>query len=84
MKGELLRKRYFLIVINERSFQLNKMEADLRNSFNVKFRFINLPYVIFLTDQFQKSYVSEYISRHYPEVSIISVSGTMKKLKSMI
>lgn len=82
LKGELLRKRYFLIDLGKEWNILPVLEKDLFRTFNAKWRFRKDPYFIFLTDQFQKEFVSAYLNKHYPSVKIVSVSGTIRKLKS--
>lgn len=84
LKGQVLRKRYFLIRIDDRSIPFKRLEDDLRKSFNIRFKSIDLPYAIFLTDQFNKDFVSRYIQKYYPSIAIVSVSGTIRKLKSKI
>ncbi len=84
MKGEVLRKRYFLLSLENNWDSLKQVERDLFRTFHAKSKFREYPYYIFLTDQFQKNFVSGYIKEHYPFVRIVSVSGTIKKLKSLM
>ncbi len=81
MKGELLRKRYFLLSLKQNWSEVDALEKDLYRTFKARSRFKSYPHLIILTDQFQKDFLSKYIERHYPSVEIVSVSGTIKKLK---
>lgn len=81
MKGELLRKRYFLLLTNAKE-ELVSLEQELYGTFRAKSKFREFPYLIVLTDQFQKEHVSHYIEKNFPNVKIVGVSGTIKKLKT--
>jgi len=60
------------------------MEGSLIRLFRTKRKFNSNGYYIFLTDQFKKEKVCSFIRRSYTGLSIITVSGTIKKCKTKI
>ncbi|MEM0155773.1 MAG: hypothetical protein QW597_04120 [Thermoplasmataceae archaeon] len=84
MKGSPYRKRYFLLQHNEMDQFLKTLADDLFHSFRCRLRFNEGQYAIFLTDQFRKLELSEYMSEYYGDVRIVTVSGTIRKCKKVI
>ncbi|MHB1707854.1 MAG: hypothetical protein ACYCT2_00050 [Thermoplasmataceae archaeon] len=84
MKGSLYRKRYFLFHHPEMSNFLNTLSGDLYRSMKCKLKFSQGEYSIFLTDQFRKQELSEYMSSYYGDVEIVTVSGTIRKCKTIM
>ena len=81
MKGSNIRKRYILLKANNEN--LNATVNELYRKFGTKLKWINGDHAIVLTDQFQKDVICQYI-QNKTGVSIITVSGTMKKCKSFL
>lgn len=81
MKGSNIRKRYILLKANNEN--LNATVNDLYRKFGTKLKWINGDNAIVLTDQFQKDVICQYI-QNKTGVSIITVSGTIKKCKSLL
>ena len=84
MKGSPYRKRYFLFHHAEMSNLLNTLSGDLYRSMKCKLKFSEGEYSIFLTDQFRKQELSEYMSSYYGDVEIVTVSGTIRKCKTVM
>lgn len=63
---------------------LKTMADDLFRSVKCRLKFSEDEYSIFLTDQFRKPNVSEFISTYYDDVRIVTVSGTMRKCKKVM
>jgi hypothetical protein len=63
---------------------LKTMADDLFHSFKCKLKFNEGQYAIFLTDQFRKPRLSEYMSEYYGDVRIVTVSGTVRKCKRVM
>ena len=63
---------------------LNTLSGDLYRSMKCKLKFSEGEYSIFLTDQFRKQELSEYMSSYYGDVEIVTVSGTIRKCKTIM
>ncbi len=81
MKGSKIRKRY--ILLNANNDNLRGTVSDLYRRFGTKLKWINGDHAIILTDQFQKEAICQYL-QNKTCVSIITVSGTIKKCKSFL
>jgi hypothetical protein len=84
VKGSPYRKRYFLFYHPEMSSLLNTLSGDLYRTMKCKLKFSEGEYSIFLTDQFRKEKLSEYMSSYYGDVEIVTVSGTIRKCKTVM
>jgi len=84
LKGNVLRKRYFLLRFENCGERRRSVEQDLYRTFAAKIKYRDPEFTIVLTDQFQKDFVARYIMKHYSCVDIISVSGTIRKLKRIM
>jgi len=84
VKGSLYRKRYFLFYHPEMSQFIKTLSGDLFRTMKSKLKFSYGEYSIFLTDQFRKQELSEYMSSYYGDVQIITVSGTIRKCKTRL
>jgi stalled ribosome rescue protein Dom34 len=82
MKCSPYRKRYVLLEGNRE--ELDMAVKDIYRNFKAKEKFKSLNYSIILGDQFSKDYIASYVRRKLPNISIITVSGTIKKCKEKI
>lgn len=80
MKSSPYRKRYILLE-GERN-QLDRAVREIFREFKAKEKFRSEKYSIVLGDQFSKDYITSYVRRKLENISIITVSGTIKKCKS--
>ncbi|MFG1460475.1 MAG: hypothetical protein AAE987_03740 [Thermoplasmataceae archaeon] len=81
MKGSTIRKRYILMQAD--SENLKAVVNDIHRKFGTKLKWTDGNNAIVLTDQFQKDVICQYI-QNKTSVSIITVSGTIKKCKSLL
>lgn len=84
MKGSPFRKRYVLVYSSSMEDIIRKLEKDLFSVFHAKRKFLEGSYAIFLTDQFKKKRLIEYINSKTPEVSTLITSGTILKCKKFM
>ncbi len=81
MKGSPFRKRYILVYSSSMEIIIRQLEKDLFSVFHAKKKFVEGSYAIFLTDQFKKKRLIEYINSKSPEVTTLITSGTILKCK---
>ena len=84
LKSSLIRKRYVLVSYGDNIEELLKMENSLNRLFNIKRKFKSEGVYIFLTDQFKKQKICSYIETNFTGMTIETVSGTIKKCKSIM
>lgn len=77
MKSSPVRKRYVLVLYGKTD--LRRMEKKLSEKFSVRVKHADQKFAIFRTSQFDKDEFCSAIGRQFPEVSIITVSGTIRK-----
>lgn len=63
---------------------LPDLEKELFRAFRVKRKFAEGKYSIFLTNQFNRDKVLDFLAGRFPEIQSIVTSGTMKKCKSVM
>ncbi|MCL4329372.1 MAG: hypothetical protein M1533_00005 [Candidatus Thermoplasmatota archaeon] len=80
MKGSLLRKRYVLLRC-PLSLQ-PRLSENLLSSFGARKKAYGDRYLIVLTDQFKKDSLCTFVEAEFPECSVITVSGSIRKCKS--
>ena len=84
MKGSEIRKRYIVLYSQKLQAVLLSLDRDLSKLFRARRKRIDGPYVIFLTNQFQKDQLISFVELNYREVAPLVTSGTMKKCKKFI
>jgi hypothetical protein len=84
VKGSPFRKRYVLVYSSSMEDIIQQLEKDLFSFFHSKRKFLEGPYAIFLTDQFKKKRLIEYINSKSPEVVTLITSGTVLKCKKFM
>lgn len=84
MKGSIFRKRYVLIYGENLSQKIRLLEKELYRIYRSKRKYSENNYAIFLTNQFYKESLTEFISKNFKDVEILTVSGTIKKCKTII
>lgn len=78
-----MRKRYFLIRVPGNS-SVKDTAQSMAMKTGTRLKFYQGEYFILLSNQFDKDRVSDSIQRWFPQASVITVSGTMKKCKRVI
>jgi len=84
VKGSPFRKRYIVVYSSSMDGLKNRLESDLFSMFHAKRKYLDGPYAIFLTDQFKKKRVIEFINSKNRDVSTLITSGTILKCKKFI
>jgi|YelNatPaOPRAMG01_1025707.scaffolds.fasta_scaffold12914_5 hypothetical protein len=84
VKGSPFRKRYVLIYSGSMDNEIKRLERDLFSVFHAKKKFVDGPYAIFLTDQFKKKRLIDYVNSKYPESTTLITSGTILKCKKFM
>lgn len=79
LKGSILRKRYILI---HSKYSINGIDKYLYKFYNIKRKYKNDSFMIFLCDQFNKDNIIKIIEKKGYDV--IYVSGTIKKCKKIM
>ncbi len=79
MKGSIIRKRYILVFWESGS---ERMDRYLYNYYEVKRKYKNENFSIYLCNQLNKSTISSIILKKGG--NIITVSGTIKKCKRLL
>lgn len=82
MKCSPYRKRYMLLEGTREDLDI--AVRDIFRNFKAKEKFKTDNYSIILGDQFSKDYIASYVRRKLKGVSVITVSGTIKKCKEKI
>ncbi len=82
MKCSPYRKRY--ILIKGARNDLNMAVRDIYREFGAKEKYRDENYSIVLGNQFSKEYILSYARRKLKSVSVLRVSGTIKKCKDII
>ncbi len=83
MKGSLYRKRYVLLKA-ENDGSLDSGLDQIRLKFGSRMKFREGAYAIVLTDQFQKDALCRFVTVGLKGVSVVTVSGTIRKCKKKI
>ena len=84
MKGSPFRKRYVLVYSSSMEDIISQLERDLFSVFRAKKKYVEGPYAIFLTDQFKKKRLIEYVNSSSRDVTTLITSGTVLKCKKFI
>lgn len=84
MKSSPYRKRYILIHSDNMGSIAGYMEKELHRVFRARRRYVDGNYAIFLTNQFYRDQVVEYINSNIRGARTVVTSGTIKKCKSRI
>ncbi len=84
MKGSPFRKRYIVIYSSSMEDLIKQLDRDLFSMFRAKRKYLEGPYAIFLTDQFRKNRLIEFINSKNWDVSTLLTSGTILKCKKFI
>ncbi len=63
---------------------LPSLEKDLVKMFRARRKHVNGPYVIFLTNQFQRDQVVSLVKQSHKDVESLITSGTIKKCKKFM
>jgi hypothetical protein len=83
VKGSIYRKRYVLVYADTGPEKAKSMEKQLFRLFRCKRKYHEHPYLIFLTNQFQREDVVAFINRD-PSFRTLTVSGTIRKCKKVM
>lgn len=83
VKGSIYRKRYVL-VCSDLPQDLRRLENELYRIYRSRKKYHEENYAIFLTDQFYKDGLTEFITKKFPTVGIVTVSGTIRKCKTVM
>ncbi len=84
MKGSEIRKRYILLHSKKMTLVLPNLERELFRLFRSKRKYAEKEYAIFLTDQFNKDKLIQFITdSSYPAETVVA-SGTIKKCKAVM
>jgi hypothetical protein len=84
VKGSPFRKRYVLVYSSSMENTIRHLERDLFSVFHAKKKFVDGSYAIFLTDQFKKKRLIDYINSKGPEATTLITSGTILKCKKFM
>ncbi len=83
MKGNPLRKRYILLFSGNSDFTRERCRA-IEKATATRLKFVEGKYAIFLSDQFRKNEACSTISHEFSGVSVVTVSGTIRKCKRIM
>ncbi len=83
MKGNPLRKRYILLFSGNSDFTRERSRA-IEKATATRLKFVEGKYAIFLSDQFRKNEACSTISHEFSGVSVVTVSGTIRKCKRIM
>ena len=83
MKGNPLRKRYILLFSRDSGFTRDTCRS-IERATAARLKFTEGKYAIFLSDQFRKNEACSTISHEFSGVSVVTVSGTIRKCKRIM
>ena len=84
MKGSIYRKRYILVYADMDQRRISALDKNLFRIFRCRKKYSEQKYLIFLTNQFLREQVVEYINENFRPAMVLTVSGTIKKCKKKI
>ncbi|MCL6090903.1 MAG: hypothetical protein M1393_07690 [Candidatus Thermoplasmatota archaeon] len=82
MKGSPFRKRYVLIYGENLQGTLSTLDRELSRIFRSKRKYVEQNYAIYLTNQFNRDALVQFVNTRIKGVTTITTSGTIKKCKS--
>ena len=82
MKGSPFRKRYVLIYGENLQGALAGLDRELFRIFRSKRKYVEQNYAIYLTNQFNRDSLVQFVNTRIKGVSTIITSGTIKKCKN--
>lgn len=83
LKGSPIRRRYILLQVGSEAV-LQEAMSRAYHRYRCRTRFTSGNYGIVLTDQFHKEAVCDFLESSFPNLRIITVSGTIRKCKKMM